>query len=133
LRETAERMSEGGPVIIEVDISGQEFLVPEVISGNLLLMAQEAVTNALKHARPERIVIRVKFGEDCLMLSVTDDGSGFDTADVPGHLQGHFGLQGMRERAKRIGALMTIDSTPGNGCAIQVVLSSDCLDIPNAE
>jgi signal transduction histidine kinase len=61
-----------------------------------------------------------------LRLEVRDDGRGFDPAWAAAN--GHFGLVGMRERAAAIGARLTIDSAPGRGTAVLVVIPLDGTD-----
>lgn len=85
-------------------------------------LVREAVHNSVKHARPNRIDIRLQESADApgtLIVEVTDDGVGFDpTGPHPGHL----GLQNIRERTGRLGARLSIDSAPGAGCTVRVVL-----------
>ncbi len=89
-------------------------------------IAQEAVTNAVRHARADRIIVRVRTHREGLVLSVTDDGAGFDLPPGPDVLTraGHFGLMGMRERAMLLGGSLSIDSAPGEGTRIEVRLPS---------
>ncbi|MEI6656641.1 MAG: sensor histidine kinase, partial [Verrucomicrobiota bacterium] len=122
LQEQANAIFGGGPVRIEVTSDGVEFPLPDLIAGNLLLLAQEAITNAMKHAKPGKLAVLVTFNPNGVTLLVTDDGAGFDPERVPGHREGHFGLQGMRERVKRLGGSLRIVSTPGHGSRIEVVV-----------
>jgi len=92
--------------------------VPDFIAGNLLLIAQEAITNALKHAQPKQIALKLACRENTLTLTIEDDGTGFDPANAPGIQQGHFGLQGMRERMKRLGGSLDIQSRSGAGTTL---------------
>ena len=80
----------------------------------------EAVTNALRHSGAARV--RVSLAEDAgrARITVADDGRGFSTADrAP---EGHFGLQGMRERAQRLGAALAVQSAPGQGTSVELSL-----------
>jgi signal transduction histidine kinase len=76
------------------------------------------LTNALKHSAARNIWVRVVFGPETVELSVEDDGQGFDPADHPGPREGHFGLQGMRERMKRLRGMLEIARRPGGGMRI---------------
>jgi signal transduction histidine kinase len=118
LEERAAAMVVGSSVSIAVTRAGDSFPLPDLVAGNLLLLAQEAVTNALKHARPTVIHVRLGFIEEHVELEVADDGSGFDTASCPGPSLGHFGLQSMRERVKRLGGSLKIQSSGGRGTSI---------------
>ncbi len=118
LREVAADRSAGMRVHITVKCDGQARPLPDFVAGNLLLLAQEGITNALKHARPTEIELHLNFPERAVTLSITDDGIGFDPATADGPKDGHFGLQGMRERIKRLGGCLEIKSAPGTGTVI---------------
>ena len=74
-----------------------------LIAHHLARIVQEAAHNALSHGKARTIVITVVFVADILKISIVDDGSGFDTTTAAGPDAGHFGVQGMRERARKIG------------------------------
>lgn len=119
LRDVAAGLSTRNPVRTQVSVMGEEQELPDFIAGHLLLLAQESMTNAIKHARPENIHIMLDFMENSLELSVHDDGMGFDPREAPGLAEGHFGLQGMRERMKRLGGTVKVESDPGKGTTIR--------------
>jgi signal transduction histidine kinase len=118
LREVAADRSAGMTVRILVQCEGTPRPLPDFVAGNLLLLAQEGITNALKHARPAQIELHLKFTERAVSLVIHDDGIGFDPATANGPQDGHFGLQGMRERIKRLGGRLDIKSAPGAGSII---------------
>jgi len=90
---------------------------PVLIKEALYRIGQEALHNAMKHARPNRLDVRMTCDMDCIELDVSDDGVGFDPlADYPGHL----GLRSMRERAANVGGTMDIISAPDCGTQIRV-------------
>jgi signal transduction histidine kinase len=66
------------------------------------------------------VVVTCRYGRRALRLEVRDDGCGFDPARAAP--SGHFGLVGMRERAGAIGARLTVDSAPGCGTVVRVVI-----------
>ncbi len=115
LQRIADDRSLGLSVRIGVEADGPPAHVPDFIAGNLLLIAQEAISNALKHAKPLRITLRLSCADNAIALAIQNDGSSFDPDQAPGITQGHFGLQGMRERMKRLGGTLTILSTPSSG------------------
>ena len=87
---------------------------------HLLRIIQEGVGNALRHGNPSRIEVTIRTAHGKLDVRVVDDGVGFATAD-PVNPQGtHWGLVGLRERADRIGALLRIESAPGQGTRLLV-------------
>lgn len=77
---------------------------------DVLRIAQEALHNALRHAGAERIEVRLFEGDGCVVLTVADDGGGFDPGD-PELRSRHLGLTSMQERAQRLGGRLTIDSS----------------------
>ncbi len=86
----------------------------------LLRIAQEAVTNAVRHGKPSQIALDLRFGVRDLEMTIQDDGCGFDGQPHPQSTgpAGHFGLTGMRERATEIGGTLAIDSAPGKGTRV---------------
>jgi signal transduction histidine kinase len=89
---------------------------------HLLRIAQEALGNAIKHAHASHITVSLDRQPSQMVLTVTDDGQGFDPASIPTDTPSHFGLLGMRERAIKIGAMLDVRSTPSSGTTITVTL-----------
>lgn len=106
---------------VSVDVVGQPSRLSERTEINLLRIAQEAVGNALRHGRPSLVTVQLVFASDSLSLSVADNGCGFDPA-APISPDRHFGLLGMRERARLLPARLTVDSAPGRGTTVSVTL-----------
>lgn len=96
-------------------VSGEDHLaaLPQEVSLAVYRIAQEAVQNALRHGGGGEIEVRLEADGEGLTLSVEDRGKGFDPDEPIG--PGHFGLEGMRERALLIGADLDIRSRPGGG------------------
>lgn len=118
LQRIADDRSLGIAAKITVETDDPAPHVPDYIAGNLLLIAQEAITNALKHAQPKNIRLKLACSQNRLTLAIEDDGTGFDPASAPGIQQGHFGLQGMRERMKRLGGSLNVQSRTGEGTTL---------------
>lgn len=107
---------------LEVQVSGHAAPLPPGADFHLLRIAQEAVTNAIKHGAPAVIIVALEYLDDRVRLIIRDDGRGFDpVAPKPGP-DPHFGLLGMRERAAKIAATLTLSSSPGHGCIVTVEL-----------
>ena len=88
---------------------------------HLLRIGLEALTNALKHGRATRIDIELSFTPDATSLVVTDDGQGLESSErISGGA--HFGLQGVRERVDKLGGVLEIDSAPGAGTRLSVII-----------
>jgi signal transduction histidine kinase len=96
---------------------GRERLDPELES-TVYRLVQEALTNVVKHARAERVDLKVSMDGDAVTVSVRDDGVGFDPATTS---EG-FGLVGMRERLELIGGHVQVSSAPGQGTEVRAEL-----------
>ncbi|MEQ1750576.1 MAG: ATP-binding protein [Prosthecobacter sp.] len=99
---------------------GDEKNIPDVIGGNLLMIAKEAVTNALMHASAKRLDFMLDYDTEAVTLTIRDDGCGFTPSEAPGPHEGHFGLVGFKERTARIFGQMDIRSSPGCGTTITI-------------
>lgn len=89
----------------------------------LYRIAREALRNAAKHSSAENITVRLWHEGKFIRMMVADDGSGFDPSGV--NPAAHFGLQLMRERVEAFGGDIAIESRPGEGTKICVVIAAD--------
>ena len=122
LRGTAEAYAQSDSSRVQYLIEGDEWpLCPEVAE-EVSEISQEALRNALKHAGNSAIVVRLHFGTNSFDLSVRDEGGGMRDAVMRMGVTGHYGLAGMRERAARISATISIHSAPGQGTTVQVLV-----------
>ena len=112
----------GSAVRVSVEVSGDPRKLSQDIEHNLLRIAQEAVTNALKHADPRMIWVKLEFENSRVRLRIKDDGRGFEPACVLSGRDGHFGILGMRERAQRLGGELDLTSCPGTETTIEVII-----------
>jgi signal transduction histidine kinase/streptogramin lyase len=112
----------GAGVDVKVDVSGPETVLPQEMEQHLLRIAQEAVTNVVKHAGANRIGIKLHIEARKLNMRIHDNGRGFETPDVFSTRGGHFGLIGMRERAERLGGELRLASNPGEGTEVEVTV-----------
>lgn len=113
---------------IRLITEGEVEPVPELVSGNLFLVAQEAVYNAIRHAAAGRIDVELSFEQPGMVtVRVRDDGRGFVPGTQAGVVDGHFGIEGMRDRMSRIGGSWSLESRVGGGTEIaaSVPLSDD--------
>ncbi len=95
-----------------------------MIQHQIVRIIREAVANAVTHARAGRIRVRLDHAAaeaGSGRIEVTDDGCGFDVA-ARSAAEGHFGIRGMQERARRIGGRVEIDSAPGSGARVTLIL-----------
>lgn len=123
IAQAARRLAHGSPTEVEVTCRGPRRALRGEVEENLLRVAQEAVSNALAHARAGRIDIAIAYGPRTLKLSVEDDGEGF--APGAGRTGRGVGLRSMRERAECIGGHLRVSSRLGRGTLVSVVVPFD--------
>lgn len=112
--EAVERRS-GVEARLEVD---GEFACSETLEEELYRIAQEALNNALKHARASEVKVHIRCDKSSVALEVVDNGSGFDLSEAGD--KGGMGLTSMSERAAKIGGTLTLQSSPGQGTRVRV-------------
>jgi len=124
VQAAAQLVAVGYEIELEVQCAEDLPKIPDFVAGNLLLLMQEAIHNALKHAMATRIVVKLEYREaqQELSLSVRDNGVGFMVGTEPSFKEGHFGLIGMRERADRLKGKLEVASQPNEGTCISVTL-----------
>jgi signal transduction histidine kinase len=118
----ARSAAEGTGVRLRVVTAGVPYPVESDAEQMLLRVAREAVVNAVRHGAPARIEVELCYGPLGVRLSVRDDGRGFRVEEVVSTAGGRWGLLGIRERAARAGAELTIATSPGQGTALTVHL-----------
>lgn len=120
LLSAAHRWTAGSAAQVEVRIDEVKERLPGEMEQNLLRIAQEAVANALKHAKPKKIMVELERQNQSLRLLVKDDGLGFEPSAAFSSINGHYGILGMRERAERLGGKFDLASGPGAGTRVEV-------------
>jgi ligand-binding sensor domain-containing protein/signal transduction histidine kinase len=120
LAETTRRLAAEAGVQTQFQVSGTFRPLPRQVENNLLRIAQEAVNNAVRHARAQNLSVSLLFDAHSVRLSVRDDGRGFDPVGQASGRNGHFGILGMRERAEEMGGSLSIESDPEKGSEVSV-------------
>ncbi len=105
---------------VRVQVQGTVRPLSPEAEAAVIRVAQEAITNAVRHAAAASIMVTLSYLPDGVVLSVRDDGRGFAPAD--GEPPGHYGLVGMRERARELGGELVIGSRPGAGTEVTLTL-----------
>jgi signal transduction histidine kinase len=123
LSTLARQMTSGTSIRASVLVEGPRRRLDAAEEHHLLRIGLEAVTNAVKHSGATHIDILVRFSPSATELVVTDDGCGpqQENGEIGG---GHFGLQGIRERANKIGAELQIGAQPGGGTRLAVSVTT---------
>jgi len=120
LHELVGRSTRNGLPRLELAVHGASRPLPPSVEDNLLKIAQEAVTNSLKHARARTIRVELSYGDRETSLTVRDDGRGFSPSE-PGP-RGGYGLLLMRERADGFEGRFDLTSRPGGGTRVSVTV-----------
>jgi signal transduction histidine kinase len=126
----ARQTGQGHAAKITVRVAGLPSDIPQFVAGNLLLVTQEAMHNAVHHADAGQIevVATSDAATGSIDLTVRDDGRGFTPGSQRGPDQGHFGLSGMRERIERLGGTWSITSQPESGTTVRAVVPTTDYD-----
>jgi signal transduction histidine kinase/ligand-binding sensor domain-containing protein len=121
LAAEGEQLAEETSVEFRAIVDGVRRELHPMVREEGFLIGREALGNAFRHARAERIEVEVSYGRAALHVRVRDDGAGIDPVVLAaGERPGHFGLIGMRERATRIGGEIQVWSKPGAGTEVDL-------------
>jgi ligand-binding sensor domain-containing protein/signal transduction histidine kinase len=123
LRDVGQRVIDGRPIALDMMVTGTPQRCSSSAQEQLLLICQEAVTNAVQHGQPTHVGVDLEYGGDAVRVRVRDDGCGFDPATVSA-AEGHYGVISMKERAAQVRGSVTIASTPGQGTQVEAVVPS---------
>jgi signal transduction histidine kinase len=121
LRARLEAVEERAGLEVQFHVAGEaigNLRLPAASEEGLYRIAQEALNNALKHARARRVSVSLDRGERAVVLEIVDDGVGFDPSTVVEG--GGLGMEGMIERAAQMGGKLVLDSEPGGGARVRV-------------
>jgi signal transduction histidine kinase/ligand-binding sensor domain-containing protein len=119
LSRQVERAAQGH-FTSSVEIGGTYRVLSSELEREMLRIAQEGLANIVRHAEATHVSVSLRYHSSLVVLSIADDGRGFNSSDDSLLDSGHFGLQGMRERAAQIGARLQIESFPGKGTTLIV-------------
>jgi ligand-binding sensor domain-containing protein/signal transduction histidine kinase len=118
LQRMAERIGREHDVEMTWRLTGKPFANSLPATHELMMVAREAVFNAILHGHAKRLEVEICYAAESLSLTVKDDGEGFDSAEA--FAEGHFGLRGMRERISRFDGKFAIESSPRCGTRVKV-------------
>jgi signal transduction histidine kinase len=120
IRTTLVPICDGVDLDVRFDIRRSHF--DDTTVHATLCIIRELVSNAIRHGRATTICVAGEYYDGTLAFSVSDNGYGFDPSATPGPSQGHFGLEGIRERAERLDGTVDVESTQGKGTTVNVKL-----------
>jgi two-component system NarL family sensor kinase len=119
LANLAETYTAGNILPVQLTVTGSSQPLPVRIEVGLYRIVQECLTNITRHAEASRAKIGLSISPNQVRLVIEDDGQGFDPAQVP---PGHFGLIGLNERVKLLGGKLQLETNPGAGVRVEVVI-----------
>lgn len=120
LNNSVQQIAPASALATHFEVTGTYRPLAPSVENELLRVAQEAVTNVVRHARANNVTVRLIYDPRRVLLEIADDGCGFDPSTVRAQTHGHFGLTGMRERAQQLRGQVTIESTPGTGTNVRI-------------
>jgi signal transduction histidine kinase len=118
--ELSRDAPQGGSAKVAMTVHGESRDLHPIVRDEIYKIAAEALRNAFRHARAQRIEVDVGYDDDRFELRVRDDGKGIEPDALREGVEGHFGLHGMHERARVIGATLSIHSEPGAGTEVHL-------------
>ena len=124
LKKVSERAIQGMGIPLHFITRGDAFKLSPEIEDNFLRICEEAVTNAVKHAKPAEVEVTLEYTEKELRLRVRDNGCGFVPQNLNGAKDGHFGLVGIEERTKRLGGNLSVNSQPDRGTELIISVNT---------
>jgi len=125
LQHLAGEFDAAGGTRFSAAVEGQEVALPEVVNTALFRIAQEALSNAARHAHATAVDMTLRFeAHGGLSLDIRDDGRGFDADAAQAVADRGLGLRSMRERAAALGARLSLETAPGDGSRLTVKLSA---------
>lgn len=121
LREEVDALRRELPLQVELHLDGaRDIPLTGEAATELARIVGEALRNAHRHGHAQRSIIRFRRQTDLAVLTIDDDGGGFDPAQPPSSERKHFGLRVMAARAARLGGALRVQSAPGCGATIEV-------------
>jgi signal transduction histidine kinase len=114
----AERIGREHGVEVVCRLHGSPFAISLPATHELMMVAREAVFNAILHGHAQKIVAEIAYTADLLSLTIKDDGQGFDASKA--FSEEHFGLRGMKERIHQFKGKFEITSTPHQGTCVRL-------------
>jgi ligand-binding sensor domain-containing protein/signal transduction histidine kinase len=122
LERLAQQVTLASGVHIDCEVVGKAAPLDAQVEHDLVMIAKEAVLNAVHHGRPQTVLLSASFDTARLQVRVSDDGCGFEFIVAESEPGQHYGLVGMSERAKQMGGIFTLNSAPGKGTEISVTV-----------
>jgi signal transduction histidine kinase len=131
LQRVVERWKQENEVEIIFSVTGNPCPLHPDVEVSLLRLMQEGLANVQRHAQAHRVTVTLSYMDDQIALDVQDDGVGFDPEDLSlsaDQSHGGFGLQAMRERLAQLGGQLVIESAPGQGTTLAILIPLEAIE-----
>ncbi len=125
LRWYCNELQNRTPLKLSIDIQGESRELSAEVKTAIFRIAQEALSNVLRHSKADRAKVLLCFQAADVLLRVEDDGIGFDATKLSNPVRPSWGLLGMEERATLLGGSLTLHSAPGAGVQIEAIIPYD--------
>lgn len=122
LKNYIEKIKKENAIDLQLKITGRVVRLASHLEVGIYRIVQEAMSNVLRHAKASYACIEVTYTSEQIWVRIIDNGEGFDVDKVA---TGHYGLIGMRERAKLFTGDLEINSMPGKGTTIRLVINTE--------
>jgi signal transduction histidine kinase len=106
---------------VSLQVSGQIHEMHPIVRDEVYRIGHEAIRNACVHSQATQLRVELSYAQD-LSLRISDNGTGIDPDILRRGRRGHFGLQGMRERAARIMGKFSVESSAGSGAVVSLTV-----------
>jgi signal transduction histidine kinase len=123
LSQVGQELAVQADIDFRVTVAGRQKQLPPQLQHEIYRIGREALVNAFCHSGAKRVELEVEYADSDLRLRIRDNGYGIDPQVLEEGREGHWGLAGMRERAKTIGALLKILSSATAGTEVQLSIS----------
>jgi NarL family two-component system sensor histidine kinase YdfH len=120
IQDEVERFISSTGISCKLILDDVEDIPPEIIE-NIIRAVREGLLNIAKYAQANEVIVCLRSVDKAIELEISDDGDGFDTEHTVGR-SGHYGLLGLRERARILGGDFSIQSTIGFGTTLRIIL-----------
>jgi len=122
LAATGDELSQSASIVFNIAVIGDSRPLDSAVYKETYRIAREALSNAFQHSQATKIEVELTYNNAGISVRVRDNGSGIDNAILGSGRAGHWGLSGMRERARKVGGQLNIWSKAGAGTEIELTI-----------
>jgi two-component sensor histidine kinase len=117
-----EELAQLWPPSFHLTVTGKQFQLNPIVRDEIHRVGREALGNAFKHSNGSAVKIEIAYLAAEFRMRISDDGDGMDPEIANQGRPGHWGLDNMRQRARKIGAVLNVSSTPNNGATVELTI-----------